>query len=91
MMSGGDQNGENVKRGDNTLKCTVQSAAIPCGTSPLLELASQMVLCVAGVVRSTSTEIHVNAVRRMLHIAQEEEQLLTQWREASLERGKEGG
>ena len=58
MMSGGDQNGKNVKRGDNTLKCMVHSAVILCETSPLFELASQVVLSLAGLVRSTSTENH---------------------------------
>ena len=63
MMSGGDQKGKHVefvgaertKRGDNTLKCVVQSAVILCKISPLFELASQRGLGVAGVERSMST------------------------------------
>ena len=57
MLNLSDQN--DPKRGDDTSKCVVQSAVALCETSPLFEPASQRVLCVAGEVRSTSTEIHV--------------------------------
>ena len=38
----------------------VQSIVILCQTSLLLELARQLGLCVAGVVRAIFTEIHAN-------------------------------
>ena len=50
---------ERIKRDDGTSKCVVPSAVIPCETFPLFELASQLGLGVAGMVRSSSTEIHV--------------------------------
>ena len=53
--------------GDDTLKRAVQSAVILCETSRLLEPARQLGLCVAGVVRSTLTEIHVNESDGKLH------------------------
>ena len=65
---------------------------IPCETSLLFQRASQLVLCVAGVVRSTSREIHVNKSDGSCTRPRRRPSFDTMRKsEASLERGKDGG
>ena len=68
MISGGDQCTKNmkfvgsewIKRDDDTLKCVVHSAVILFETFLVVDFASQLGLGLHGMVRSTSTVIHVN-------------------------------